>query len=1092
MLGLGDLFSLNSNSWFLGGNSVIGQVCHHFRRSIWAYALALVAVHQLVPADAAVWNGGSGVWEDPNNWDTLTVPDSATEDVLISVLGNVEVELGSDRTIGSLTINATNDRLKLNPGGRLQLDGSSLINRGMIELDATAGLVSELSITNNATYTHSGTIRFSDENLATSLEVNGVLSLPTNTTLTIDGPSLGAGRGGINGAGSIDIAPQAELLFNDVGLINVNTDIANNGDIRIAGNNASLVTFNSVAIDNGGAANNLTVTGNSVVQLNDLSFANGFVDVQSGATLRIFDGAFSNADFQNVIFASGSVSLIGTAEFFSAGSNSILASSASLQLEGDVTVDGNLDTMPGASITAGNNGQLSASFLELGGSGTLNITVPVKAVTNLRLDRDGTTNFGEIDLTAASLIVADGIAAFGGSQIMIPTARDNAIVAGGDAELRFVGTELNNVGVSMALTSSARFTATTLDNAKVFGGDAEFRSLTTLRTQFKSDSTIALDSTADVQAAGGEVTLEGNSEWQFQSVGTSLTPEVVTETADDVFLIPSGSTLTMTGGNGVIGRAGETHPTMRVLGTLDIEGATITAQGGGVIAESELNVTAGADFAILSPLFLDTPPVTPLAAVGAGMVTGGVLHVDAGSQVTMKNGAMISGGAIETSGDGAVVVEFNTLSGGFGTLENTTNRGTVVVQGQADFGLRGSVTNDGTIELGDGTTSSFQTTDVFVYGEVGLGGGGTVQMAGMGSARLLAQPGSGGEPSHLINGSTILANRALTIGSSIVNAPVLTNRGTIVADDDLEIYLPVGEEVTNEGSIQLTTADSRLFFRTGGSVIRNSGEIILGDAGSRIIVDSYIQDGGMTKGNGTLQGNLTLNGGTMQLDGTLDGNLTFNAGVIEIGDPVGRLSLTRDFNQSAATTLRIDIGGLTPETEFDVLDVQGFFGFLGGPLDVSLLDLGSGIFLPDAVDTFQILQTLNSVSGAFTNVASGDRLTTADGLGSFVVNYGLASPFGFNNVVLSDFQFDPTADFDSDGDVDAADLAMWQTAYSASSGGDTDADGDSDGVDFLRWQRQFGISPNPLQAVAGVPEPCGLTLLLLSVLSISSVSRPAR
>ncbi len=1091
MLGLGDLLRLDSNFWFLGGNFVRGQCCHHFRGSIWTYVLAIVAVHHFAPANAAVWNVGNGAWENANSWDTLTVPDSAAEDVLISALGNVEVELSSDRTIGSLTINATNDRLKLNPGATLQLDGSSLTNRGTIELDATAGLGSELSITNNATYTHSGTIRFSDENLATSLEVNGVLSLPTNTTLTIDGPSLGAGRGVIKGAGSIDISPQAELLFNDVGLINVNTDITNNGDIRVAGNNASLVTFNSVAIDNGGAGNDLSVTGNSVVQLNDVSIANGFIDAQLGATLRIFDGTFSNADFQNVNFASGSVSLIDTAEFFSAGSNSILESSASLQLEGDVTVGGILETMPGASITAGNNGRLNANFLELGGSGNLNITVPVKAVTNLRLNRDGTTNFGDIDLSSASLVVADGIAAFGGSQIMIPTARHDAIAAEGDAELHFLGTELNNIGILMALTSSTRFTATTLDNVQVFGGSAEFRSLTTLRNQFESDRTIVLDSTADVQAAGGEVILKGNSEWQFQSVGNSLTPEVVTETPDDVFVIPSGSTVTMTGGSGVIGRAGETHPTMRVLGTLDIEGATVTAQGGGVIAEAELNVSSGADFVILSALFLDTPPGPPLAAAGAGMVTGGVLHVDAGSQVTMKNGSMISGGAIETSGDGAVVVEFNTLSGGFGTLENTTNRGTVIVQGQADFGLRGSVTNDGTIELGDGTTSSFQTTDVFVYGEVGLGGAGTVQMSGMGGARLLAQPGSNGEASHLVNGSTILANRALTIGSSIVNAPILTNRGTIVADDDLEIYLPVGEEVTNEGTIQLTTADSRLFFRTGGSVIRNSGEIILGDAGSRIIVDNYIQDGGMTKGNGTLQGSLTLNGGTMQFDGTLDGNLTFNAGVIEIGDPVGRLSLTRDFDQSAATTLRIDIGGLTPETEFDVLDVQGFFGFLGGPLDVSLLDLGSGIFLPDAVDTFQILQTLNSVSGAFTNVASGDRLTTAEGLGSFVVNYGLESPFGFNNVVLSDFQFDPTADFDNDGDVDAADLAMWQTAYATSSVGDTDADGDSDGRDFLRWQRQFGINPNSLEA-ASVPEPCGIALLLLALLSISNVSRRAR
>jgi len=38
----------------------------------------------------------------------------------------------------------------------------------------------------------------------------------------------------------------------------------------------------------------------------------------------------------------------------------------------------------------------------------------------------------------------------------------------------------------------------------------------------------------------------------------------------------------------------------------------------------------------------------------------------------------------------------------------------------------------------------------------------------------------------------------------------------------------------------------------------------------------------------------------------------------------------------------------------------------------------------------------------FANVANGARLTTADGLASFKVNYGDGSPYGADNVVLSD------------------------------------------------------------------------------------------
>lgn len=52
------------------------------------------------------------------------------------------------------------------------------------------------------------------------------------------------------------------------------------------------------------------------------------------------------------------------------------------------------------------------------------------------------------------------------------------------------------------------------------------------------------------------------------------------------------------------------------------------------------------------------------------------------------------------------------------------------------------------------------------------------------------------------------------------------------------------------------------------------------------------------------------------------------------------------------------------------------------------------------------------------------------------------------------------ADFDSDGDVDGSDFALWQAGYSTPSGasladGDADGDGDVDGVDFGIWQVNY-------------------------------------
>ena len=52
--------------------------------------------------------------------------------------------------------------------------------------------------------------------------------------------------------------------------------------------------------------------------------------------------------------------------------------------------------------------------------------------------------------------------------------------------------------------------------------------------------------------------------------------------------------------------------------------------------------------------------------------------------------------------------------------------------------------------------------------------------------------------------------------------------------------------------------------------------------------------------------------------------------------------------------------------------------------------------------TFTII-TASSLTGRFANVANGGRLDTADGLGSFQVNYGPESGFEPNAVVLSAF-----------------------------------------------------------------------------------------
>jgi hypothetical protein len=74
-----------------------------------------------------------------------------------------------------------------------------------------------------------------------------------------------------------------------------------------------------------------------------------------------------------------------------------------------------------------------------------------------------------------------------------------------------------------------------------------------------------------------------------------------------------------------------------------------------------------------------------------------------------------------------------------------------------------------------------------------------------------------------------------------------------------------------------------------------------------------------------------------------------------------------------------------------------------------------------------------------------------------------------------------TGDFDGNGSIDDADLALWKDNFGASGSapftlGDGDGDGATMGADFLIWQRQ---RPTPL--VQAIPEPAAVSLLAAAI-----------
>lgn len=209
--------------------------------------------------------------------------------------------------------------------------------------------------------------------------------------------------------------------------------------------------------------------------------------------------------------------------------------------------------------------------------------------------------------------------------------------------------------------------------------------------------------------------------------------------------------------------------------------------------------------------------------------------------------------------------------------------------------------------------------------------------------------------------------------------------------------------------------------------------------------------------------------------GTLAGEV-INAGATSPGASTGVLAIDGDYLQEASGRLTIEIGGADNSSptlkQFDQLLVFGHAD-LGGILDVSLVNG----FVPSIGDLFPILKATNGLTAfdefqlpALPTDRAWAMTTSVDTLALSVVATTPASP----------------ADFNGDGDVDAEDLAAWQSGFGGATGGDADESGQVDGADFLIWQREFTGSGG-VSSQTSVPEPGGATLLFAVILASGSL-----
>ncbi|HET9300743.1 MAG TPA: hypothetical protein VFO11_12420, partial [Candidatus Polarisedimenticolaceae bacterium] len=391
-----------------------------------------------------------------------------------------------------------------------------------------------------------------------------------------------------------------------------------------------------------------------------------------------------------------------------------------------------------------------------------------------------------------------------------------------------------------------------------------------------------------------------------KSAGGGLTTFDVAVTNGGTVAVESG-TLSLDAGSTSSGAYNGTPGTtlrfgggMHDLGSASsVSAATVAVTSGSVTVDGTYTATS----TMVSAGTLTFSPSATVSAIGALSVSGtGTLTLNSGEAITPPTLSVTNG----TIGGSDAVSVSGTFTWSGGTL---TGNGTTT----APMGI---AISSGTFKdlTGGRTLSTSGSIDWTGSGSVRVGGGAKIINNGtwtLQSDAFLSDLGSAGT---FANTSGATFRKAAGAGTSQIVVP-FTNAGTVRA---------------SAGTLQF-----------GGSYTQTAGTTLL--------------DGGTLAGTVPL----LLQGGTLAGSGTVAAPVTNSGGTLAPGQSAGTLSLGGTYTQGGAATLAIELGGLTPGTQHDRVDVAGATT-LAGTLQVSLING----FVPAAGSTFTVL-TFPSSTGTF-------------------------------------------------------------------------------------------------------------------------------
>ena len=468
---------------------------------------------------------------------------------------------------------------------------------------------------------------------------------------------------------------------------------------------------------------------------------------------------------------------------------------------------------------------------------------------------------------------------------------------------------------------------------------------------------------------------------------------------------------------------------------------------------------------------------------------GGFAQVWAGGSITVEDGGTLNSGTVGISGGSLEVQSGGTFNLEAGAGVNPTNGGTVTI---ADLFVLG----DGFFKINTGATMNFP-------GGLNINGGGIMHRdpgSRLSTGEAYWGDAGTGAGVHVGNQAVLeTGNLYLAVSSTAdTEAEVNITSGADMATNGVLSLTPVGGATTSAtltvdgaGSTFTQTDNTPKSIRVGNPIngtavinVRNGAHFTtgMGDTWIRAHGVINLESGAVFDARGPIrnEGQFNFLGGTLHVEQFI-GDLTNQGGTLAPGHSPGQTTIVGNYTQQAGGSLAIEIGGTTPSMQHDFVIVTGT-ATIGGQLQLALING----FLPGPANQFALLDAA-MLSGTFSNIGSGQRLTTLDGLGSFLVHYGATSTFDPTQVVLTDFVL--SGDFNGNGTVDAADYVVWRNGL-----GTTYVQND-----YNIWKANFGRtlgagSASLVSATSiAVPEPAGLCPLTMAALAISLVfSRSSR